>query len=280
MGRFAARLDYPTNAAEFQRADCAPRATRGDGAIKVSDWVQDGRYASGLDAVSSPGGPTNEVASAGAGPSGSRIINVSGATIVPGQTNTVSLTLAAQGNENALGLSLSFDPTLVVFTGASLGADAAGATLYVNGNQSGSGKLGLVLGLNAGASFAAGNKEVLRVSFRAASTASGSFPLSFADLPVPREVSDAAAGALPVSYVNSTVVVNSQPSLKIARSGTNINLTWPIWAADFTLQEASAPFVTSLTWSNLSVTAGTSNNESVVTLLVNGSGKLYRLYHP
>jgi sugar lactone lactonase YvrE len=46
-GRFVAGLDIVSNGSEFQRADCAPRATQGDGQITVADWVQVGRYAWG-----------------------------------------------------------------------------------------------------------------------------------------------------------------------------------------------------------------------------------------
>src|SRR5262249_55726204 len=60
LGRYVARLDYPTNASEFQRADCAPRASLGDGNILVNDWVQAGRYAAGLDPMTVAGGPTAE----------------------------------------------------------------------------------------------------------------------------------------------------------------------------------------------------------------------------
>src|SRR5215475_2450405 len=60
LGRYAARLDYPTNSSEFQRADCAPRSTAGNGAITVSDWVQAGRYAAGLDPLTPVGGPDSE----------------------------------------------------------------------------------------------------------------------------------------------------------------------------------------------------------------------------
>jgi hypothetical protein len=56
MGRFVVGLDIPD--AEFQRADSAPRATRGDGVITIADWVQCGRYAAGLDPLTPAGGPT------------------------------------------------------------------------------------------------------------------------------------------------------------------------------------------------------------------------------
>ena len=57
--RFVAGLDTPLDGGEFQRADCAPRSTLGDGQLTVADWVQAGRYAVGLDPLTAAGGPTN-----------------------------------------------------------------------------------------------------------------------------------------------------------------------------------------------------------------------------
>src|SRR5262249_26064361 len=57
VGRFAAGLDTAQIGSEFQRADCAPSATLGNGAITIADWVQAGRYAAGLDPVVLAGGP-------------------------------------------------------------------------------------------------------------------------------------------------------------------------------------------------------------------------------
>jgi hypothetical protein len=55
-GRFATGLDT-VSGSEFQRADCAPRETRGNGVLSIADWVQAGRYAAGLDAPVPVGGP-------------------------------------------------------------------------------------------------------------------------------------------------------------------------------------------------------------------------------
>ncbi|MGH9846212.1 MAG: hypothetical protein ACREEM_46515 [Blastocatellia bacterium] len=57
VGRFAAGLDTPANGGEFQRADCSPRSC-GNGVISISDWVQAGRYATGLDPIAPACGPT------------------------------------------------------------------------------------------------------------------------------------------------------------------------------------------------------------------------------
>lgn len=59
VGRFAAGLDTAATGSEFQRADCAPKATLGDGRITIADWVQAGRYATGLDPIVAAGGPTS-----------------------------------------------------------------------------------------------------------------------------------------------------------------------------------------------------------------------------
>ncbi len=279
MGRFVARLDYPTNAAQFQRADCAPRGTLGDGAIKVTDWVQVDRYEAGLDPLTPVGGPTNEITGPGAGTSSNRILSASSVTLLPGQTGVVSVNIAAQGNENALGFTLSFDPSVATVTGVKLGNDAGGATLLVNTNQAGAGLLGCVLAVGTGNSFAVGTRELLQVNFKAG-LGGGSFSPTFTDALVPREISDAAANALPASYVNGSVIVNGNLSLKIGVAGTNVVLSWPLWANGFTLQEASGTLAVPIGWSNLSVAPFNSNGDSTVVLPWNRTNKFYRLWHP
>lgn len=57
-GGHAVRLDPLPEGLEFERADCAPRGTLGDGQLKVTDWVQVGRYVAGLDDPTPAGGPS------------------------------------------------------------------------------------------------------------------------------------------------------------------------------------------------------------------------------
>ncbi len=63
IGRFALGLDTANTGGEFQRADCAPRGTLGDGYITVTDWAQALRYVAGLDAPTLAGGPTVQAVS-------------------------------------------------------------------------------------------------------------------------------------------------------------------------------------------------------------------------
>ena len=48
VGRFASGLADISNACELARADCAPKPC-GNGTVSISDWVQAGRYVAGLD---------------------------------------------------------------------------------------------------------------------------------------------------------------------------------------------------------------------------------------
>ncbi|HYG35349.1 MAG TPA: LamG-like jellyroll fold domain-containing protein, partial [Clostridia bacterium] len=189
-GLYVARLEYPTNAGEFQRADCAPRSTSGDGYISVGDWVQAGRYAAGLDPMAVAGGPTAEVEphiqmavrrSTSTGTDASRQVKVGTASSLLGQTVTVPVCLESLGNENAVGLSLSFDPTSLTYTSTKLGSNSTGATLNINTTQAGLGRIALVLALPPGSSFTNGTKELATVTFRATAPVPGTFAISLSD---------------------------------------------------------------------------------------------------
>jgi hypothetical protein len=280
IARYVARLDYPTNGSEYQRADCAPRGTLGNGAITVADWVQVGRYAAGDDSPTIAGGPTNDVAGGGAGPSTNRLVTLVCPAINQGQTGAVSVTSTVQGTENALGFSVAYNPAQLSFVGAVLGGDAGGASLYVNTNQAAIGQLGFAMALGTGYSFTAGTREMVRITFRASASSAGNLPLSFADQPVPREIADVLANALPVSYVNGAITGTTPPVLGIALSGQHITLSWPLWASNFFLQQASGALRSPIVWTNLSATPGISNSANVVTLPRSNGAGFYRLYFP
>src|SRR5574341_1016266 len=76
-----------------------------------------------------------------------RVIRVSSVSGQRGQTVTVNVELVAQGNENALGFSLNFNPNELSFVNVSLGADASAAMLNSNTMQAANGRLGFALAL-------------------------------------------------------------------------------------------------------------------------------------
>jgi hypothetical protein len=290
-GRYVAGLDYPTNASEFQRADCAPRATLGDGAITIIDWVQVGRYMAGLDPLTPAGGPTSPtpvpggMAAQKGAPSGlaksdqARQVQVLGAVLLRGQPGAVSVNLSAQGNENALGFSLSFDPTGLTYTGASAGSSlkTAGATFMVNDTQAASGRLGFTLALQPGSSFTPGNQQLAIVNFSAGSAVSGNYPVALVSQPVTAQVSDPTASALAAGYINGTVLVSSGPTLSVACSDRSIVLSWPLWATNFVLQQASGNLSSTANWSSLAVTPAATAAANMVTLPLSTTNMFYRL---
>jgi len=101
-----------------------------------------------------------------------------------------------------------------------------------------------------------------------------------ADQPVPREVADALANALPVSYINGTITGSPPPVLGIARSGQNVTLSWPLWASNFQLQAASGALRSPLVWTNVPGAAGISNSQNVITLPRSSRPNFYRLFYP
>jgi hypothetical protein len=214
VGRFAAQLDAPELGSEFRRADCAPLATCGDGEISMADWVQAGRFAAGLDPVKPSGGAAGPLAMPGmiaelAGPA-ERTLRIVDATMQRNSVNSVSVELAAAGNENALGFSLSFDPTILRFAGVSLTAAAAGGTLLVNTNFTGAGRVALALALPAGQTFLAGTHQIVQARFAVSPSAtSARTALNFGQQPIRGEVADSRAQPVSANYVNGTVLILS-----------------------------------------------------------------------
>ncbi len=212
IGRFVAGLDTASNGNEFQRADCAPKDTLGNGQITITDWAQAGRYAAGLDPVTPAGGPTNPTASViramisgeAAAQAEAQLAGADRARIMtpitsPGQANVLTIQLDARGDENALGLSLRFDPTRLRFEGATLGDKLSGATLVINTSRLASGRVGIALALPAGQTLTAGRTALAQVRFSAAtgSLLTGA-RVSFGDEPVAREASDVNANPVAV----------------------------------------------------------------------------------
>ena len=206
----------------------------------------------------------------------SRSLQAVDTIIDQGQSGTLSVSLRAVGDENALGFSVVFDPAKLTYTGATLGSGAGGATLNVNTDGIPSGKLGFALALSSGHSFASGLNELVKVTFQASAANSGNTSVALADDPIFREISDAGANTLSADYVNGTIVINPVPSLGIAQTDESITLAWPSWATSFILQEAELTGE-SLRWTAVSVWPTIIHDENVVVLPMKGASKFYRL---
>ena len=211
VGRLVAGLDDIGWGTEFQRADCAPLATGGNGVLSVTDWVQAGRFAVGLDPAVPLSGPTNatEVIPGFNHPvvkSGSScsIQLVRGADPVAGATE-VSVSMDSDGNENAVGFSVDFDPAKLLLVSAKSGTNATGATLNINTRHLADGKIGVAIALGTGSAFAVGHLDLFQMRFLSLSNGTDGLPLSFADSPVVREVASPSASTIGATFQDLTL---------------------------------------------------------------------------
>jgi hypothetical protein len=277
--RFVAGLDIVSNGNEFQRADCAPRSTLGDGRITVADWVQVGRYVVGLDPLTADGGPTSpqpQIRESGHPGKDSSSPSVTMVPLSQGTENdSIAVDLAGPGNVNALGFSITFDPTTIQFVSASLGSGAQDAALVQNTNQAASGSLGFLVGYLAPATFTAGTQQVVNINFSAVAL-SNTTALVFSDAPVTRQVVDPTTAILSASYVNAALAPGSvaSPTLSINQAGNNVVLSWPSSAAVFELQAASS---LDGNWSNIAVTPITIGSNLVLAAPISTNTVFYRL---
>lgn len=278
-GRFVAGLDTVSNTLELLRADCAPRTNGGDGRLSIADWVQAGRYAFGFDPIAAIGGPTNftvaETPKLPTRPVSLVLLSQNGLT------NTVAVHLNAQGDENAVGFSLNYDPAQLSFVSASLGSGGSGAVMNVNSSQAATGKIGLAAAMSTGNSFAAGDIEVARVTFVSSGFgASYNAGVGFGDQPILREIADANATTESASYNGTTFSATGQPLPQLTAAldnVTNIVLSWPAPSTGFNL-ESTSPLGTN--WSTVVSTAVTNGGNIVVTQAISADQVFYRLRHP
>jgi CSLREA domain-containing protein len=132
-----------------------------------------------------------------------RAVEVISGFAVPGHDGGVTLALEAQGNENSVAFSLSYDSSLIFNPQVSLGSDALGATLVVDNSMSD--KVGVSITLPAGQTFASGFRNIAKVMFNTTQTNAASTPVTFADTPLARQVLDAQSGDVQANFVNGFV---------------------------------------------------------------------------
>jgi len=210
MGRFVAGLDTPT-ADEFQRADCAPQATQGDGKLTIADWVQSGRYALGLDPllIMSKVATTHSAALFTQARSSAKCtVRIERATIPRGQLGTVTISLPAPGNANALGFTVHFNSACLTFIKANPVTSTGGIRLITNVWQAGKGQVGIAIALPPGTTVKPGAQPLLELTFRAANARGfGSTPVTFSDQVIARETADERADLVPTTYIGGMVTI-------------------------------------------------------------------------
>jgi hypothetical protein len=74
-------------------------------------------------------------------------------------------------------------------------------------------------------------------------------------------------------------VANPQPTINLAVKGGTAQLTWPVWAGDFTLQGADN-LIPPITWTNVPITLETNGDNIEITLPASEQQGFFRLSHP
>ncbi len=158
-------------------------------------------------------------------------IQVKNAIANPGGTVEILLQLSAQGDENGLGFSLNFGPSILSHPQVQRGKDAGAAALNVNAGEVGSGRLGIALALPAGQTFAAGAREIVVVTFAVSANLNvDSSRIDFGDQPIAREAVDANGNVLSVAWTGGTVTfVNGFEADVAPRPNGNGSVTIADW---------------------------------------------------
>ncbi|MEI8288547.1 MAG: FG-GAP-like repeat-containing protein [Verrucomicrobiota bacterium] len=273
IGRMVAGLDTPASSDELLRADCAPRNAP-DGALTVADWVQAGRYALNLDPltlVTPAPAPKLKLASRES-QSPSCTLQLGKVPARRGQTVGVPVELVGAANENAVGLTVSYDTNKLRLTGVTRGPALSGGRTNINNSLPG--KLGIAVALSPGATLAAGTNQLLVLQFTTIANASGTAALALDSSMVKLQVADKTANVLAANYANGTVELPQQPILTSQTIGANLQLTWDISTGTFQVQTANNPLGP---WTNVVLPFITNGVNVSVSVMVTNQQQYYKL---
>jgi hypothetical protein len=273
MGRMVAGLDKPSSSDELLRADCAPRNVP-DGVLTVADWVQAGRYALGLDPLTLVTLPPVPVITFKPldSPVPTRTLEIGTVAAQRGQMVNVPVQLVCTTNENAVGLTVNFDPNQLTLTGVTMGSGINGARTNINYSQPG--QLGVALALPPGASLAAGTNQLLTLQFATSPNASGPAALTMDSSVAQLQLADKTANVLAANFVAGAVTLPPQPTLTTAVAGANLQLTWPISTGTFQVQSADSP---AGPWTDTPITIVTNGLNATVTVTATNQQQYFRL---
>ena len=196
--RFAIGLDTPTAGAEFQRADCYPVETLGDGQVDVRDAVIAGRYAEGVESLKYVGGPSepgtarvsslnipvpylglHSVGVMSTVPADAVMMGLAGllevdaaSYAVRGDILEVPVNVVSGGNLEGVSFSVSFDPSQVAYLDTVISPACLDAVCVLNAEKASSGIVGFALRMPGGVGVAGGSTWMLTLRFRVSPAAS------------------------------------------------------------------------------------------------------------
>lgn len=210
---FALGVETPLDEREFQRLDCAPLETCGDGRIDMADKVAIQRYAKGQEVLREACGPTHSATGGLRGPAAAplgaaprSLALVAPENVQRGQSFAVQVVLDALGNERALAFSLAFDPDALAYRRLQLRGAATNGVYLANEEQAVAGALAFGVTLADAAAFADGEQTVAEIEFQALEgNGSAEALLAFAATPAECRVAGADSVPLACDYLDAAV---------------------------------------------------------------------------
>lgn len=227
MRRFVAGIDTP-NGSEFQRADCAPRLTNGDGAIDAGDLVQVRRYATNLDVAVGAAGPIDSTFSSEllssltryvAGDldiSDVRTVRLTSANAIRGGRTSVSAELDPRGGEAAISFTIEFDSSILSNPSVVLAdGESEDSVLTVNYGEVGIGRIGVVV--DSGSRLV--NRLVVITFDVAPDAKGGKSSIRFTDRVANRSVSDSSGRTVRSQFSDGAVNISDADPQSVELSG-------------------------------------------------------------
>jgi hypothetical protein len=197
------------DANEFIRADCAPKATHGDGILSAGDTIQVRRYVAGVDTQGT-------IETSAATTDGDRVdsrsvartIRVISQTALSGSKVSIPVELTSNGNELAAAITLDFDPTTlsnpVIELAKGIPSDAV---LTTNTTAAEKGKIVILVDSSAALSIAGRAQQIIIITFDVRAGAEGKTEVSFGTSAAVNSVADTNGNLLPTTFVNGSVTI-------------------------------------------------------------------------
>ena len=226
---------------EFQRADCAPYSSRGDGVMDITDVNLAEDYLINAVVSQTAGGPLNpnttipsqeSLNSSGKNTLKAesavllpRVVRASNVTTSAGQSVTVPILVDAEGDETGYSFTLDYNPQILTNTAVTVG-NVGGTRAFVIGTTNpndgvADGKTTFSVRNFPNTQIAAGNGQILvNVTFPVAAGApAGTTPLTFSGMPTPNSVTNANSQLLATTFAPGQVNITGPSAAGASISG-------------------------------------------------------------
>ncbi len=249
----------PETGAEFQRADTNPRNTLGNGIIDANDLTQIRNYI--VNVIPNPktpaGGAIAPASNRSAAKSGNQLFTapeldlsnlkidlpsdtddaaaanaatISAETVTYTNQANVRIRLNSTANVQAAQFTINYDTNKLSLFSVSTANAPANTTVLTNRDQAGKVQVIVNQPINGAATFAAGDVDLLTLSFSRVQNATGFARIDFADAPTMRIASDPNANAVTLNSTPGGVTLSAAVGIagKITNGGqglSNVNVT-------------------------------------------------------